>query len=110
MATYVLIHGAGDVGWYWHLLEAEFRARGHDTVAPNLPCEDAAAALPEDANAVIDAVGITRRTKPPTSYDDSARPWKRRIVWSRRRPMRSAVRRFAGSRNVPSSSKRSSAT
>ena len=20
MATYVLIHGAGDVGWYWHLL------------------------------------------------------------------------------------------
>ena len=21
MATYVLIHGAGDVGWYWHLVE-----------------------------------------------------------------------------------------
>jgi hypothetical protein len=34
MATFVLIHGAGDVGWYWHLLEAELRARGHDTVAP----------------------------------------------------------------------------
>ena len=33
VATYVLIHGAGDVGWYWHLVEAELRARGHDTVA-----------------------------------------------------------------------------
>ena len=22
-ATYVLIHGAGDVGWYWHLVEPE---------------------------------------------------------------------------------------
>jgi hypothetical protein len=30
MATFVLIHGAGDVGWYWHLVEAELRERGHD--------------------------------------------------------------------------------
>ncbi len=29
-ATYVLIHGAGDVGWYWHLVEAELRGRDHD--------------------------------------------------------------------------------
>jgi pimeloyl-ACP methyl ester carboxylesterase len=35
MATFVLIHGAGDVGWYWHLVEAELRARGHDVVAPD---------------------------------------------------------------------------
>ena len=33
MATFVLIHGAGDTGWYWHLVEAELRERGHDTVA-----------------------------------------------------------------------------
>ncbi|MBM2619562.1 hypothetical protein JIG36_28865 [Actinoplanes sp. LDG1-06] len=45
MATFVLIHGAGDVGWYWHLVEAELRARGHDTVAPDLPCADDTAAL-----------------------------------------------------------------
>ena len=57
MATFVLIHGAGDVGWYWHLVEAELRARGHDTVAPDLPCEDDAAGLPEYADAVIDAIG-----------------------------------------------------
>ncbi len=37
MSTFVLIHGAGDVGWYWHRVEAELRARGHDVVAPDLP-------------------------------------------------------------------------
>jgi pimeloyl-ACP methyl ester carboxylesterase len=57
MATYVLIHGAGDVGWYWHLVEAELRARGHDVVAPDLPCEDDSAGLPEYADAVIEAIG-----------------------------------------------------
>ena len=56
MATYVLIHGAGDVGWYWHLLEADLRNRGHDTVAPDLPCEDDAAGLPEYADVVVDAI------------------------------------------------------
>src|SRR5215207_3489057 len=57
MATYVLIHGAGDVGWYWHLGKAELRARGHDVVAPDLPCEDDSAGLPEYADAVIEAIG-----------------------------------------------------
>jgi pimeloyl-ACP methyl ester carboxylesterase len=57
MATFILIHGAGDVGWYWHLVEAELRARGHDVVAPDLPCEDDSAGLPEYADAVVDAIG-----------------------------------------------------
>jgi len=57
MATFVLIHGAGDVGWYWHLVEAELRARGHDVVAPDLPCDDDAAGLPEYADTVVDAIG-----------------------------------------------------
>jgi pimeloyl-ACP methyl ester carboxylesterase len=57
MATFVLIHGAGDVGWYWHLVEAELRARGHGTVAPDLPCDDASAGLPEYADTVVDAIG-----------------------------------------------------
>jgi pimeloyl-ACP methyl ester carboxylesterase len=57
MATYVLIHGAGDVGWYWHLVEAALRERGHDVVAPDLPCEDDSAGLPQYAEAVIDAIG-----------------------------------------------------
>jgi pimeloyl-ACP methyl ester carboxylesterase len=57
MTTFVLIHGGGDVGWYWHLLEAELRARGHDVVAPDLPCEDDFAGLNEYADAVVEAIG-----------------------------------------------------
>jgi pimeloyl-ACP methyl ester carboxylesterase len=57
MATFVLIHGAGDVGWYWHLVEAELRSRGHDAVAPDLPCDDDSAGLSEYADAVLDAIG-----------------------------------------------------
>ena len=58
MAAFVFIHGAGDVGWYWHLVTAELRERGHDTVAPDLPCDDDSAGLPEYADA--DA-GLARR-------------------------------------------------
>src|SRR5215217_4741382 len=57
MATFVLIHGAGDVGWYLHLVEAELRERGHDTVAPDLPCDDDSAGLPEYVDAVVQAIG-----------------------------------------------------
>lgn len=57
MATYVLIHGAGDVGWAWHLVEAELRRRGHDVVAPDLPCDDDAAGFEQYAETVIGAIG-----------------------------------------------------
>jgi pimeloyl-ACP methyl ester carboxylesterase len=57
MATFAFIHGAGDVGWYWHLVEAEVRGRGHDTVAPDLPIEDDDAGLSEYADVVVDAIG-----------------------------------------------------
>jgi hypothetical protein len=57
VATFVLIHGAGDVGWYWHLVEAELRARGHQTEAPDLPCDDDSKGLPEYADTVAAAIG-----------------------------------------------------
>lgn len=57
MSTFVLIHGAGDVGWYWHLVEAELRSRGHEVVAPDLPCDDDAAGLEEYTDTVVEAVG-----------------------------------------------------
>lgn len=57
MSTFVLIHGSGDVGWYWHLVEAELRRRGHDAVAPDLPCDDDSAGLAEYADAVVEAIG-----------------------------------------------------
>jgi pimeloyl-ACP methyl ester carboxylesterase len=56
MATYALIHGAYDVGWYWHLVERELRERGHRTVAPDLPIEDDAASLLDHATFVADAI------------------------------------------------------
>jgi pimeloyl-ACP methyl ester carboxylesterase len=57
MTTFTFIHGAGDVGWYWHLVEAELRDRGHDTVAPDLPVEDDTAGLGRYADVVIEAIG-----------------------------------------------------
>lgn len=57
MATYVLIHGAGDVGWYWHLVAAELRERGHDVLAPDLPCDDDSAGLSEYADSALAAIG-----------------------------------------------------
>jgi len=57
VARFVFIHGGGDVGWYWHLVERELRERGHDTVAPDLPCDDDAAGFDEYAETVIAAAG-----------------------------------------------------
>jgi pimeloyl-ACP methyl ester carboxylesterase len=60
MATFALVHGGGDVGWYWHLVEPVLRQRGHDVVAPDLPCEDNAATLLDYADAVVAAIGERR--------------------------------------------------
>src|SRR5262249_7942742 len=60
MATFVLIHGAGDSGWYWHLTEAELRARGHHTIAPDLPCDNDTASLDDYARTVADTAGGRR--------------------------------------------------
>jgi pimeloyl-ACP methyl ester carboxylesterase len=42
---------------YWHRVEPELRARGHDTVAVELPADDDAAGLDEYTDAVVDAIG-----------------------------------------------------
>jgi pimeloyl-ACP methyl ester carboxylesterase len=57
MATYVLIHGAGDVAANWDAVAAELRARGHDVVTVDLPAEDESAGLAEYADTVVAAVG-----------------------------------------------------
>jgi pimeloyl-ACP methyl ester carboxylesterase len=57
MVTVAFIHGAGDVGWYWHLVGAELRGRGHDTVAPDLPTENDAAGLSRYADVITEAIG-----------------------------------------------------
>lgn len=60
MATFVLIHGGGDVGWSWHLVERELQGRGHRTVAPDLPSDDDTTTLVDYADAVVDAIGDRR--------------------------------------------------
>src|SRR5665213_543334 len=57
MANYVLIHGAGSDSWYWHLVAPKLEALGHTVIAPDLPCDDDAAGLPEYLDAVLDAIG-----------------------------------------------------
>jgi len=57
MASYVLIHGAGSDAWYWHFVRPELEQRGHDVVAPDLPCDDDSAGLIEYRDIVLDAVG-----------------------------------------------------
>ena len=56
MTTFALIHGAGSDGWYWHLVEPDLRAAGHDTIAVDLPCDDDSAGLDDYVDVVVDAV------------------------------------------------------
>jgi pimeloyl-ACP methyl ester carboxylesterase len=57
IATYVFIHGAGDVASSWDLVAAELRERGHDVVAVDLPSDDESAGLSEYAATVLEAIG-----------------------------------------------------
>jgi pimeloyl-ACP methyl ester carboxylesterase len=57
LTTFVLIHGAADTAWYWHLLEDELAKRGHDVVAMDLPCEDDSAGFADYADTVVEAIG-----------------------------------------------------
>jgi pimeloyl-ACP methyl ester carboxylesterase len=57
MATYALIHGGGDSGFYWRLLGPELRSRGHEVIAMDLPCEDESAGLAEYADTAAAAIG-----------------------------------------------------
>jgi pimeloyl-ACP methyl ester carboxylesterase len=57
VATYVIVHGAGDAGSNWDLVAAALRERGHDVVAPDLPSDDASAGLSDYADTVVEAIG-----------------------------------------------------
>jgi pimeloyl-ACP methyl ester carboxylesterase len=57
VTTYVLIHGAASDSWYWHRVIPELRARGHDVIAPDLPCDDDSADFEQYADTVVEAIG-----------------------------------------------------
>jgi len=58
--THVLIPGAGSDASYWHALVPLLRARGHDVVTLDLPCDDDRAGLPEYVDTVVQAIGERR--------------------------------------------------
>jgi pimeloyl-ACP methyl ester carboxylesterase len=60
MTTYVLVPGAGGQAWYWHRLLPELGARGHQTIAVDLPAADDDAGLAEYTDAVVAAIGGRR--------------------------------------------------
>jgi len=57
IATYVLIHGAGDTAWSWSFVAAELRERGHEAIAVDLPAADDTAGLQEYTDTVIEVIG-----------------------------------------------------
>jgi len=57
VATFCLIHGAWHGSWAWDALSAELRTRGHDVVAPDLPCDDTTASIVEYAGVAAEALG-----------------------------------------------------
>jgi pimeloyl-ACP methyl ester carboxylesterase len=60
MTTYALVHGSGDGGWAWHLVQRALRERGHEAVAPDLPTDRDDAPWGDCVDAVADAVGDAR--------------------------------------------------
>jgi len=52
MSTFVLVHGAGHGAWCWERTERDLAARGHSSVAVDLPLTS----LEEDAAAVSECL------------------------------------------------------
>jgi pimeloyl-ACP methyl ester carboxylesterase len=57
--TFVLIHGAWHGGWCWDRLASSLEARGHRSVAMDLPIEDGTARFHDYAQAVVHAMSGT---------------------------------------------------
>ena len=57
MATFALIHGGGGSSWDWHLVAPALREHGHDSIAVDLPCEDASAGWTKYTDTVVQASG-----------------------------------------------------
>jgi len=55
VSTFVLVHGAWHGAWCWERLVPELEARGHATIAMDMPIGDPRATFDDYATAVIDA-------------------------------------------------------
>lgn len=57
MTTFALVHGGAHGGWCWEDLVPELEARGHRTVAPDLPTTEDRAGAASCAEVVVSALG-----------------------------------------------------
>lgn len=57
MTTFALIHGSGDGGWAWNLVQRELRRRGHEAVAPDLPTDRSDTTWDDCVDVIVHAVG-----------------------------------------------------
>jgi pimeloyl-ACP methyl ester carboxylesterase len=53
---FVLIPGARSTSWHWHPVTDRLRARGHEVIPIDLPCDDPTAGLAEYVDTVVSAV------------------------------------------------------
>lgn len=53
MTTFVLVHGACHGAWCWNAVAAELGQRGHQVIAPDLPCDDPEAGLEDYVETVL---------------------------------------------------------
>ncbi len=56
MAVFALVHGSGDGGWAWRLVQHALRDRGHEAVAPDLPTDREDATWDDCVSTVVDSV------------------------------------------------------
>ena len=56
MTTFALIHGSGDGGWAWHLVQQALRESGLESIAPDLPTDRDDATWDDCINSVVAAV------------------------------------------------------
>jgi pimeloyl-ACP methyl ester carboxylesterase len=59
-ASFVLIPGAGGMGWYWHRVVPLLEAANHEAIAVDLPADDADIGLNDYADIVLRAIGQRR--------------------------------------------------
>jgi len=57
VATFVLVPGAGGVGWYWHRVSPLLAAAGHTAIPVDLPGDEERAGLAAYADRVVGAIG-----------------------------------------------------
>jgi len=56
VSVFLLLPGAGGESWYWHLVAALLRDRGHDVISPDLPAGDDSAGLRDYADIAVESV------------------------------------------------------